>query len=136
MSPKEVSTPEQWVKIARYILNFCVLSSFLAGLLGALMFYIAYDEVNLQKGELIYIIFTGVFLIVLGLGFGFLNLVVSRGLAKGDRWAWTGGVILGVMYLTSLFFPIGAFLLFSLFRAKKLFGLKESNTNSKDVLEE
>ena len=115
-----------WVKRARYILSFCGLVSIISGFVVAFFLYISLDDQVLQNGEIFYIALATIFVLCLGFIFGFINLFIGRELVKKHRWAWIGGIILGVIYLLSIFFPVGGILLYSLFRAKALFEIKEA----------
>jgi hypothetical protein len=64
-------------------------------------------------------------------GFGLLccgafaaaNFAVAAGLARGARWAWIGGLVLGGLYLPSACFPFGGALFYALLQpgARALF---------------
>ncbi len=44
------------------------------------------------------------------------NFVVANALANGSKWSWYAGIVIGLMYLPSCCFPIGALVLVGLLR--------------------
>ena len=50
--------------------------------------------------------------------FTITNFVVANALVSGKKWSWYGGLGLGVLYIPSCCFPLGALIILGLVRTK------------------
>jgi uncharacterized membrane protein YdcZ (DUF606 family) len=71
--------------------------------------------------DIIFTVIMGSLIFLVSIVVSFLNFVVAYGLKKRRKWAWIGGLILGVLYTPSICFPFGAVILFALFKNQKAF---------------
>jgi hypothetical protein len=109
-----------WIRLTRYTLWFVAACYLLLGLgTGGLMPVMAFVDPELDGDPIAVGIFSGVglFLFLFSAGFGALNLVAARGLARGAAWGWLLSIVLGGMYVTSACVPFGAVILIGLLQS-------------------
>lgn len=85
-------------------------------------YLIALEDGSFNPDEVIgFTVIMGGLIFLVSIVIGFLNFVVAYGLKKRRKWAWTGGIIFGVLYTPSICFPFGAVILYALFKNQKAF---------------
>lgn len=104
------------LRYARWSLVFCGTMYVLLGL-GFSGLFILMPLLEPQKGfPLLFGAVLGFFALLLCAGLGVVNFLVARDLARGRKWAWIGGLILGALYAPSICLPFGVLILYALLR--------------------
>lgn len=117
---------EKWIDYARYTLIFCWVCYVFLAFLGFPIAYLATleDRTLSDDEKLLFIGILGGLLFVISIIIGVLNFAVSDGLKKRRKWAWIGGLILGILYVPSACLPFGGVILYAMIKNQTAFDPK------------
>ncbi len=96
---------------------FCGTCYLLLGLLCPASMILLYSVAPAGGGdEQIVNLITGIVMFPVGVACAIGNFVVASALKKRKKWAWIGGLIIGLLYAPSGCMPFGALILYGLLR--------------------
>ncbi len=117
MAVDDETLRDGWLTATRYVLIFtgvCYLPLMGMGpFMASSRFNDPHMSAELNRG--FGLVFTLAMVVICG-GVAAVNFAAAWGLARGKKWAWIVGVILGGLYAPSICFPLGGVILYGLLR--------------------